>query len=98
MESCRECESLYWKQAYFTAEQRFDKAQARFIAITITLCVIMAVCVFITALCSIRTQHFIADFEYVEETEVEIQQDSEGGNLAVIGDRNEVNYGAENHN
>ena len=42
---------------------------------------------------------FISQFEYVEETEVEISQDSYGENTAIIGDGNEViSYGAKNNN
>lgn len=95
---CKNCESQYWKVMYIAASQRFDKVLARLIFIFILLSVIAAVCCFITALACIRTHHFIAEYECVEETQVEIEQDSEGENLAVIGDRNEVNYGAKNHN
>lgn len=83
--NCRDCESMYWKQMYLTAEKRFDKVQAKLILISIIMCVLMCICVFITALACIRTQRFIAEFEYVEETQIDIEQDSEGENLAVIG-------------
>ena len=88
---CKECESQYWKLLYVTSVQRFDKVQARMILIFILLSVLTAVCCFITALACIRTHRFIAEYECVEETQVEIEQDSEGENLAVIGNESEVN-------
>lgn len=88
---CKECENQYWKLMYIASTQRFDKAMAKMIFISIVLSVIAAVCCFITALVCIRTHRFIAEYECVEETEIEIQQDSEGVNTAIIGDESEVN-------
>ena len=90
MQNCRECESQYWKAMYIAASQRFDKVLARLIVVFILLSVIAAVCCFITALACIRTHRFIAEYECVEETEIEIQQDSEGENFALVSNGSEV--------
>lgn len=95
---CKECENQYWKQMYITAAQRFDTVLARIIALFVVIVVIMMICVFATILICIRTHRFIENFEYVEETEVEITQD-DGINAAVVGSDNEVNInGTENNN
>lgn len=90
MQNCKECESQYWKSMYIAASQRFDKVLARLIVVFILLSVIAAVCCFITALACIRTHRFIAEYECVEETEIEIQQDSEGENFALVSNGSEV--------
>lgn len=90
MQNCKECESQYWKVMYIAASQRFDKVLARLIVVFILLSVIAAVCCFITALACIRTHRFIAEYECVEETGIEIQQDSEGENFALVSNGSEV--------
>ena len=75
---------------YIAASQRFDKVLARLIVVFILLSVIAAGCCFITALACIRTHRFIAEYECVEETEIEIQQDSEGENFALVSNGSEV--------
>lgn len=84
---------------YITAAQRFDKAIAKVMILIVAVIMIMMICVFATILTCIRTQEFISKFEYIEETEVEITQDAEGMNTAVVGDENEVKIknGTENH-
>lgn len=79
------CDSCYneWKARYIIAERRFDKAIAIAIAVTIISATMGLVAVILSALCVIRTQNFINQFEYVEETV--ISQDGEGENIAVIG-------------
>ena len=79
------CDSCYneWKSRYIIAERRFDKAIAIAIAVTIISATMGLVAVILSALCVIRTQNFINQFEYVEETV--ISQDGEGENIAVIG-------------
>jgi prolipoprotein diacylglyceryltransferase len=80
------CDSCYneWKARYIIAERRFDKAIAIAIAVTIISATMGLVAVILSALCVIRTQNFINQFEYVEETIV--SQDGNGTNVAVIGD------------
>lgn len=90
MQNCKECESQYWKAMYIAASQRFDKVLARLIVVFILLSVIAAVCCFITALACIRTHRFIAEYECVEETQIEIEQDSEGENFALVSNGSEV--------
>lgn len=82
MNRCDSCNNE-WKQRYIIAERRFDKAIAIAIAVTIISATMGLVAVILTALCVIRTQNFINQFEYVEETV--ISQDGEGKNIAVIG-------------
>lgn len=95
---CKECENQYWKQMYITAAQRFDTVLAKITALFVAVVIIMMICVFATILICIRTHNFIENFEYVEETEVEITQD-DGINAAVVGSENEVNInGTENNN
>lgn len=88
---CKNCESQYWKVMYIAASQRFDKVLSRMILIFILMSVITAICCFIAALACVRTHQFIAEYEAIEETEIEIEQDSEGVNTAIIGDGSEVN-------
>lgn len=90
MQNCKECESQYWKAMYIAASQRFDKVLARLIVVFILLSVIAAVCCFITALACIRTHRFVAEYECVEETQIEIEQDSEGENFALVSNGSEV--------
>ena len=90
MQNCKECESQYWKAMYIAASQRFDKVLARLIIVFILLSVIAAVCCFITALACIRTHRFVAEYECVEETQIEIEQDSEGENFALVSNGSEV--------
>ena len=59
------------------------------IIVSLISAIIALICIIITIFYGIRTQNFISTFEYVEETEVEIEQ-NEGINTAVLGDKNEV--------
>ena len=83
MNRCDSCNNE-WKARYIIAERRFDKAIAIAIAVTIISATMGLVAVILSALCVIRTQNFINQFEYVEETV--ISQDGSGNNVAVIGD------------
>lgn len=97
MPDCKDCNN--WKNQYITAQQRFDKVVARLAIGTIVAVVIMLCCLIATICVIVRFEKFISNFEYVEETEVEITQDDEGVNTAIIGNGNEVlSYGAENNN
>ena len=96
---CKSCGSYKWKEMYIEAQQRFDKVVIKLTIGTIIAFTIMILCLLATICALIRTQNFINSFEYVEETEVEISQDSDGMNTAIIGDRNEVDvYGAGDYN
>lgn len=99
MPECRNCNSE-WRKCYEEAVLRFDKALNKAIIVTLVSLIIAFICIIATISIGIRTQRFIASFEYVEETEVEITQDSEGINTAVVGDENEVKIknGSENSN
>lgn len=96
---CKSCGSYKWKEMYIESQQRFDKVVVKLTIGTIIAFTIMIMCLLATICVLIRTQNFINSFEYVEETEVEISQDSDGMNTAIIGDRNEVDvYGAGDYN
>lgn len=93
---CTEC-SAEWRERYLMAEQRFDAALQKAIFVELVSAVVALLCIIATILFGIKTIGFINSFEYVEETTVEIEQDSSGKNTAVIGNENEVMvYGAEN--
>lgn len=77
------------------AAKRFDKALNKAMVITIIAVCMAVVCFVLLILCLVRTQKFINQFEYVEE--VNINQDEKGTNIAVIGDRNEVNNGTRSN-
>lgn len=96
MPECRNCNSE-WRKCYEEAAHRFDKALNKAIIVTLISIIIAFICIIATISIGIRTQRFIASFEYVEETEIEIEQ-NEGINTAVLGDKNEVNInnGTEN--
>lgn len=96
---CKSCGSYKWKEMYIESQQRFDKVVVKLTIGTIIAFTIMIMCLLATICVLIRTQNFINSFEYVEETEVEISQDSDGFNTAVIGNGNGVDiYGTENYN
>ena len=83
MNRCDSCNNE-WKARYIIAERRFDKAITIAIAVTIISATMGLVAVILTALCVIRTQNFINQFEYVEETV--ISQYGDGQNVAVLGE------------
>ena len=93
---CTEC-SAEWRERYLMAEQRFDAALQKAVFVELVSAAVALMCIITTILFGIKTIDFINSFEYVEETKVEIEQDSSGINTAVIGGENEVKvYGAEN--
>lgn len=95
MPECKSCNQI-WQQRYNEAVRRFDKSLNKAIAVMLIAIVISFVCIIATISIAIRTQKFISQFEYVEETNVEIEQ-NEGINAAIVGDESEVTiYGAEN--
>lgn len=96
MINCKECENKYWKQMYTTAVKRFDDITMKLTIAVIIAFTISVACLIITVCALIRTQNFVSRFEYVEETSVEIEQDSGGANTAIIG--NGVSfYGTKNN-
>jgi len=90
MTDCQNCNSYKWKEMYTIAQQRFDKVVARLTIGVFIMVAVLILCLFATIFMCIKTQRFIDDFEYVEETELMISQDSEGINTAIIGDGNGV--------
>lgn len=71
------------------AQQRFDKVVSRLVIGTIISFMIAVGCLIATICVIFKFQAFIAQFEYVEETTYEIEQD-EGINQAIIGNNNEL--------
>lgn len=88
MPECNKC-NTEWQNRYIIAAKRFDAALNKAIIVSLISAIIALICIIITIFYGIRTQNFISTFEYVEETEVEIEQ-NEGINTAVLGDKNEV--------
>lgn len=95
---CKACENQKWKEHYLLAQQRFDKVLVGLTIGFVIMFTVMILCVFVTACMVIRTQRFIDEFEYVEETEISIEQDCNGKNTVVLPNGDEVKTnGAEVH-
>lgn len=90
MTDCKQCENKNWKQMYITAQQRFDATVTKLTIGFVVLLTITFVCLIITAFLVIKTQKFIDSFEYVEETEIQIEQDCNGKNTVILPDKTEV--------
>ena len=98
MNECQKCAKENYKQPYIESKQTFEKQIFTLTALLYILIGIVVFCLILTIITEIKVVNFINGFEYVEETEYEISQDNSGTNVAVIGERNEVNtYGAD-HN
>lgn len=87
-DKCDNC-SKEWRERYLMAEQRFDAALQKAIFVELVSAIVALLCIIATILYGIKVLRFIDEFEYVEETQVEIEQDSSGINNAYIA--NEVN-------
>lgn len=90
MPDCKSCNNTNWKNHYLMAQQRFDKVVSRLVIGTIISFVIAVGCLIATICVIFKFQAFINEFEYVEETTYEIQQDRDGVNTAVVGSSNDV--------
>jgi hypothetical protein len=96
MNECQKCAKENYKQLYTESKQTFEKQIFTLTTALYILIGIVAFCLVLTIITEIKVVNFINGFEYVEETEYEISQDSSGTNVAVIGERNEVKtYGAD---
>lgn len=95
---CKACGSYKWKEMYIESQQRFDKVVIKLTIGTIIAFTIVILCLFATLCALIKTQKFIDEFEYVEETEVEIQQDWRGDNSVVLNGLGVNQNGAINEN
>lgn len=96
MNECQKCAKENYKQLYIESKQAFEKQIFTLTATLYILIGIVVFCLILTIITEIKVVNFINGFEYVEETEYEISQDSSGTNVAVIGEKNEVNtYGAD---
>ena len=94
-EKCKDC-GIEWESRYRLAVARFDNALSKAVCVSLVSVIIALICVISLVAMAIRTQHFISQFEYVEETEYVITQD-DGVNTAIISDRgSEVNLYADN--
>ena len=95
MNECQKCAKENYKQLYIKSKQTFEK---QILILTTALYILIGIvvfCLLLTIITEIKVVNFINGFEYVEETEYKISQDSSGTNVAVIGEENEVNYGAD---
>lgn len=98
LKDCRSCViEAEWQERYQIAEKRFDKALRQACIVTALAVITALACLILSIFFGMKVLNFIGEFEYVEETTVEIEQD-EGNNAAIIGgERNEVKfYGTEN--
>ena len=68
----------------------------KLVLISLSSALISFVCIILVIYFGMKTQCFISEFEYVEETEYEIEQ-HDGQNAAIIGNESEVNiiYGTD---
>lgn len=87
---CKVCENQKWKDHYMMAQQRFDKVLIRLTIAFVLIFTVMVICIFVLVCTVIRTQKFIDGFEYVEETEIQIEQDCSGQNVVMLPDGKEV--------
>ena len=87
---CKACENQKWKEHYLTAQKRFDKVLVGLTIGFVIMFTVMMLCLFVTACMVIRTQRFINEFEYVEETEIQIEQDCNGHNVVMLPNGDEV--------
>lgn len=90
MTDCKSCENQKWKSMYITAQQRFDTTVTKLTIGFVILLTITFICLITTTFLVIKTQDFINEFEYVEETEIQIEQDCNGHNVVMLPDGNEV--------
>lgn len=87
---CKACENQKWKEHYLLAQKRFDKVLVGLTIGFVIMFTVMILCLFVTACMVIRTQKFINEFEYVEETEIQIEQDCNGHNVVMLPNGDEV--------
>lgn len=66
------------------AQERFDKVMSRMIVGTIIAFTIAILCLVATICVIFKFEKFISEFEYVEETVYEVDQD-DGVNTAILG-------------
>lgn len=90
MPDCKACENQKWKEMYITAQQRFDQVTFRLTIGFVIMFIVLLLCLFSSILFGLKTQHFINDFEYVEETEIQIEQDCNGKNTVILPNGDEV--------
>ena len=83
MTRCEAC-SEKWQERYEMACEHYQKALALATTVAIIAASMGLLAAVIAALCVVKTQKFINQFEYVEETI--ISQDGEGQNVAVLGE------------
>lgn len=90
MFDCKSCENQKWKSMYITAQQRFDATVTKLTIGFVILLTVTFICLITTTFLVIRVQDFIESFEYVEETEIQIEQDCNGHNVVVLPNGDEV--------
>ena len=98
MPDCKNCENIRWRDHYLMAQQRFDRVIERLAIGTIVAFTVTILCLIATICAIFKCISFINQFEYVEETEIAIEQDWHGDNRVILEDGTEVNSnGAEIH-
>jgi ribosomal protein S8 len=96
MPDCKNCENINWKNHYLMAQERFDKVLTKLTIGTVVAFTIAIICLISTICVILKFERFIDEFEYVEETEIQIEQDWRGDNRVILDDDMEVvSNGAE---
>ncbi len=90
MPDCKSCENQKWKEMYIMSQQKFDAIITKLTIGFIILSTVTIVCFTVAAFLLAKTQKFINEFEYVEETEMHIEQDCRGNNTIVLPNGEEV--------
>ena len=95
-ENCSSC-SREWQKRYELAVKRFDKSLNKAVTVSIVSLCVAVICIILMVFCVAKTQKFINQFQYVEETEYQIQQ-GDGINTAIIdSEGSEVNIYDESY-
>lgn len=81
---CKDCTNIQWKNHYLMAQQRFDKVMSRMVMGSIVAFTVVVLCLVATICVILKFEKFISEFEYVEETIYEVDQD-DGINTAILG-------------
>lgn len=97
MNQCKLCDEHIWKNHYMVAQQRFDKVVTRLTIGTIIAFTITVLCLIATICSLVKLEKFINEFEYVEETDIQIEQDCRGENAVIIDGSGVIGNGTEIH-
>jgi hypothetical protein len=95
MSDCKTCENKKWKDNYVLAQQRFDKYMTKAAIGLVIAFTIAIICLLVTTCLLLKTLKFINEFEYVEETCYQIEQDCHGENTVILNEKEVETNGTE---